>query len=79
MSGYISDETAHQIALDMQNCFMFGNLHSQSTIPEIAVRVRDELLDRRITARRSLCLMIAKMALAQWHGTIMLTKLEDAT
>ena len=66
---FVSDETINEIASDMQSLFEF-DLHSQSSISEIARAAREELADRGLPTRKSLAVVIAKVALMKWQSTV---------
>jgi hypothetical protein len=70
---FVSAETVIEIASDMQSRFEF-DLHSQSSISEIARAAREELADRGLPTRKSLSVVIAKVALMTWQSTIFETK-----
>ena len=66
---FVSDKTIADIASDMQSRFEF-DLHSQSSISEIARAAREELADRGLPTRKSLSVVIAKVALMTWQSTV---------
>jgi len=70
---FVSDQTITEIASDMQPRFEC-DLHSQSSISEIARAAREELADRGLPTRKSLSVVIAKVALMTWQSTIFETK-----
>ena len=70
---FVSAETVLEIASDMQPRFE-SDLHSQSSISEIARAAREELADRGLPTRKSLSVVIAKVALMTWQSTIFETK-----
>ncbi len=66
---FISRGEATEIAAEIQNLFLVGDLNSRSRVPQVAQRVAEHLRDEGVTPKRSLCLMIAKMALTMWIET----------
>ena len=74
----VTDKKIAEIASNLQSEFEVGSLHSHSSISEIASHAADELADNGLPTRRSLCLVVAKVALATWIETIMQTKSELA-
>ena len=75
---FVTRQEAENIALGMQNLFLVGPFTSQSRVPHIAERAAEHLEDAGIFPKRSLCLMIAKIALTMWIGTIQAVKTEQA-
>lgn len=71
---FVKDEKIAEIADNLQSAFEVGSLHSQSKISEIARHAADELADNGLPTRRSLCLVVAKVALATWIETTIQTK-----
>ena len=75
MTGaYVSDERAHMVARETLAAFTAGNLHSRSSLLDIARRVRDILADEGLNTRWSLCVMIAKRARYMWFARVRNTK-----
>ena len=74
---FVSAETISEIASDMQSRFEF-DLHSQSSISEIARAAREELADRGMPTRKSLSVVIARVALMTWQETVFETKHSNA-
>ena len=72
MSVFVSDDTINEIADDMQSAFHF-TLHSQSRIAEIVPVAREQLADRGLPTRASLCVVIAKRALMRFRATVEIT------
>jgi hypothetical protein len=73
---FVTQNQIEEIAEDMhRNTFGFS-LFSQSSIKEIANVAQERLADRGLPTRRSLAIVIAKLALALWHETILQTKKE---
>ena len=70
---FVSDKTIAEIASDMQSRFEF-DLHSRSSISEVARAAREELADRGLPTRKSLSFVIAKVALMTWQSTVFETK-----
>ena len=70
---FVSDKIVKEIALELQPAFEHGNLYSRSSIREIAHHAREELATRKLPTRKSLCFVVAKLALALWHETIQKT------
>tara|TARA_R100000995_G_scaffold83423_1_gene59288 strand:+ start:1452 stop:1685 length:234 start_codon:yes stop_codon:yes gene_type:complete len=70
---FVSDQVIQEIASDMQPHFEF-ELHSQSSITEIASVAQDELANRGLPTRRSLAIVVAKVALMIFRGTVSQTK-----
>ena len=70
---FVNNKTVKEIALAIQPAFEFGNLYSRSSIREIAQHAREELAERKLPTRKSLCFVVAKLALALWHETIQKT------
>ena len=66
---FVTDDMIAEVADDMQTAFHFV-LHSQSSIREIADVAEGALSDRGLPTRRSLAIVVAKVALMRWHGTI---------
>ena len=66
---FVSDETINEIASDMQSLFEFA-LPSQSSVSEIARAAREELADRGLPTRKSLAVVIAKVALMKGQSTV---------
>jgi hypothetical protein len=58
----------------MQNIFLVGTFNSQSRVSHIAHAVAEHLGDEGIFPKRSLCLMIAKIALTMWIESNMKAK-----
>jgi len=75
---FVSNDTLAEIADDMQSVFE-TILHSQSSIREIADVAQEALADRGLPTRRSLAIVVAKMALMRWHATIEVTKAQAAS
>lgn len=71
---FITDDKITEIAQEMQSRFEF-DLHSQSSIKKIARVAQEELADRGLPTRKSLCFVVAKNALAIWQETIHQTAL----
>lgn len=71
---FVTDQKIAEIADNLQNAFEVGPLHSQSSISEIAAHAADELADNGLPTRRSLCLVVAKVALATWIEKTVQTK-----
>lgn len=74
MTTFVSDSQCNELAEILLQWFEVGNLHSQSSVAEIA-RVAQELLaDDGLPTRWSLACVIAKKAQAAWHQQIFQTK-----
>ena len=74
MTTFVSDSQCNELADSLLNSFAVGELHSQSSVAEIA-RVAQELLaDDGLPTRWSLACVIAKKAQAAWHEEILQTK-----
>ena len=73
---FVTEDQVMEIAQDLQSDFLHGNLHSQSSIPSIAQRAREELADRNLPTRKSLCFVIAKQAQLMFHGNVLSVKRE---
>ena len=71
---FVTDQTIAEIADNLQSAFEVGSLHSRSSISEIANHAADELADAGLPTRRSLCLVVAKVALMTWTETTLQTK-----
>jgi len=71
---FVTDDKIAEIADNLQSAFEIGLLHSQSKISEIARHAADELADNGLPTRRSLCLVVAKVALATWAEATIQTK-----
>lgn len=71
---FVTDKKIAEIADNLQSAFEVGSLHSQSSISKIAAHAADELADSGLPTRRSLCLVVAKVALATWTETTIQTK-----
>ena len=67
---YVKPNQIAEIADNMQPLFESGPLHSRSRIGEIARHAAEELADAGLPTRRSLCFVVAKVALATWQETI---------
>jgi|TARA_R110000824_G_scaffold18671_1_gene73536 hypothetical protein len=70
---FVTNKIISEIAEDLQSEFEHGDLHSQSSISEIAQVVQNELLERQLPTRKSLAFVVAKNALNLWHETILQT------
>jgi len=71
---FVTDTQCNEVAEQLFTSFEHGELHSQSSIKEVA-RVAQELLtDNGLPSRWSLACVISKKAQAAWRGTIDLTK-----
>ena len=55
---FVTENQVMEIAQDLQSDFLHGNLHSQSSISSIARRAQEELADRNLPTRKSLCFVI---------------------
>ena len=75
---FVPHSEVMEIAAGMQNLFLVGPLFSQSRIPQIAFHAAEHLEDRGISPKRSLCLLVAKQALAMWLGTIQAVQTKQA-
>ena len=73
---FVTDEKIAEVADEMQNLFEVGPLHSQSTIKQIAWKAKETLEDMGLPSRKSLCFVVAKVALMTWQETIHQTKVE---
>lgn len=71
---FVTDQKIAEIADNMQSAFEVGSLHSHSSINTIAEHAADELADNGLPTRPSLCLVVAKVALAAWIETTIQTK-----
>ncbi len=78
MSQFVTEQVINDIADELQSSFECGSLHSKSSIPEIGFRARDELADRGLPTRPSLCIVIAKIALMTWRESIHQVKSRSA-
>ena len=67
---FVTNEKVSEIADNLLSNFEVGDLHSRSSLREIARHARDELADNGLPTRRSLCFVVAKVALANWVGTV---------
>lgn len=67
---FVTDQTIAEVADAMQSDFEVGSLHSQSSIGAIARRAQEELADRGLPTRKSLCFTVAKAALMTWQEKI---------
>tara|TARA_R100001510_G_C7651400_1_gene209057 strand:- start:1417 stop:1650 length:234 start_codon:yes stop_codon:yes gene_type:complete len=67
---FVNNQTVKEIAIAIQPAFEVGALYSRSSIREVAQHAREELADRRLPTRKSLCFVVAKLALALWQETI---------
>lgn len=72
---YVPQTVLASVALEIQENFEF-NLHSQSTIAEIAQTAQSVFDDMGLRPRRSAVVATAKMAKAIFAGTINATKKE---
>lgn len=54
--------------------FAVGNLNSQSSMGEIVREAAMHLRDAGLPDRKSLCIMLAKRAMTNWHGKIIAAK-----
>jgi hypothetical protein len=75
---FVTDQKIAEVADEMQSLFEVGSLHSQSKIGVIARHAEEALADNGLPTRKSLCLVVAKVALMTWHETIHQTKKEMA-
>ena len=75
---FVTDKIISEVADGMLNNFESGSLHSRSSIREIASHAKEELADRGLPTRKSLCFVVAKVALMTWHETIHETKVQLA-
>ena len=71
---FVTDKTISEIADDLQIQFEHGDLHSRSSVHQVARAAIEELADRQLPTRKSLAVVIAKVALATFHETIFQTK-----
>jgi len=71
---FVTDEKIAEIADNLQSAFEVGSLHSQSSIREIAAHAAEELADNGLPTRKSLCFVVAKVALMNWIEMTMQTK-----
>ena len=71
---FVTDQKIAEMADNLQSAFEVGSLHSQSSIREIAAHAADELADNGLPTRKSLCFVVAKVALATWTETTIQTK-----
>ena len=71
---FVTDKTISEIAETLQSDFENGDLNSRSNIHQIAKLAQQELLERELPARKSLAVVVAKIALATWRETIFKTK-----
>tara|TARA_R110000787_G_scaffold240905_1_gene347114 strand:+ start:566 stop:796 length:231 start_codon:yes stop_codon:yes gene_type:complete len=71
---FVTNKTILEIAENLQSEFEHGDLHSQSSINEIAKLAQNELLERQLPTRKSLAFVVAKNALNLWHETVFQTK-----
>tara|TARA_R110000764_G_scaffold214784_1_gene301328 strand:+ start:54 stop:284 length:231 start_codon:yes stop_codon:yes gene_type:complete len=71
---FVTDKKIAEIADDLQSAFEVGSLHSHSSINAIAAHASVELSDNGLPTRQSLCLVVAKVALATWIETMIQTK-----
>lgn len=67
---FVTDQIIAEVADEMQSNFEVGSLHSQSSIGAIARVAQEQLADRGLPTRKSLCFVVAKVALNTWHETI---------
>ncbi len=70
---FVTDKTISEIAETLQSDFENGDLHSRSNIHQIAKLAQQELSERELPIRKSLAIVIAKVALATWQETIFKT------
>ena len=70
---YVTNEQIIKVAQEMQSYFEF-DLHSKSSIEAIARIAQEELAERGLPTRKSLCFVVAKNALTIWQETIHQTK-----
>ena len=75
---FVTDEKITQVARDLQPLFEVGALHSCSSIRDIVPHAGEELHAQGLPTRRSLAIVVAKLALAIWIGTVFATKKEVA-
>ena len=73
---FITNDRLLDVADGMQWRFDIGNLHSRSSLREVASEAQEELRDLGLPTRQSLAFVVAKMAIAQWHETIVSTRAE---
>jgi len=76
---YMSNNDCWKIAQLIQSSFEIGNLCSRSSLRDVSYAVQDCMQDEgfgELTDRKSLVLLISKMALAEWESTITSTKNE---
>ena len=71
---FVTDQIISEVADGMLNNFEGGTLHSRSSIREIASHAKEELADRGLPTRKSLCFVVAKVALMAWQEEIHATK-----
>lgn len=73
---FVTNDRLLEVAEGMQCKFEFGNLHSRSSLREVASEAQEELRDLGLPTRRSLAFVVAKMAIAKWHEAIVSTRAE---
>ena len=73
---FVSEDKCNEVADSMLNSFAVGELHSQSSVAEIARVAQEWLADDGLPTRWSLACAIAKKAQAAWQEEILRTKRE---
>lgn len=71
---FVKNYQIAEIANAMQPYFEVGSLHSKSPINQIVPVALEELADRGYPQRRSLAVVISKMAQATWVETMLHTR-----
>lgn len=71
---FVTNAQIEKVADQMQPLFEIGSLHSRSRIGEIARHAAGELADAGLPTRRTLCFVVANVALATWQETIAQTR-----
>jgi|TARA_R110000851_G_scaffold151192_2_gene292294 hypothetical protein len=70
---FVDDKIIAEIAEDLQADFEIGELHSHSNVQQVARFAQQELADRHLPTRKSLAIVIAKVAMTLWQETILAT------
>ena len=70
---YVTNEKIAEIADNMQPYFELS-LHSESSLREISAVAAEELANNGLPTRKSLCIVVAKVALNTWIERIMQRK-----
>ena len=71
---FVTDKKIAEVAEDLLQLFEVGDLHSRTKVGKIAIHAKEALLEHGLPTRRSLCCVVAEVALMTWQEEVLKTK-----